>query len=144
MINFGILLKIGQFVYCTPEQRLSLLSWIPDSFLKNIYLFLVVLVLSCSSWASLYSCGMCGLSRPVVCGILFPQIGIKPASPELQGRFLATRPAGKSHECQILDLVRGSQTFFCRLYTQNILSSLKTLKTFSMGDISNNICYIRN
>ena len=84
---------------------------------------------------------MCGLSCPVACGILFPQTGIKPASPELQGRFLTTRPAGKSRGCQILDLVRGSQTFFCKLYTQKIFSSLKTLKTFSMGDISNNICH---
>ena len=37
-----------------------------------------------------------GLSCSTACGILVPQLGIKPASPALQGRFLTTGPLGKS------------------------------------------------
>ena len=36
------------------------------------------------------------LSRPVACGTLVPQSGIKPMSPALEGRFLTTGPPGKS------------------------------------------------
>ena len=36
------------------------------------------------------------LSRPVACGTLVPQPGIKPTSPALEGRFLTTGPPGKS------------------------------------------------
>ena len=38
-----------------------------------------------------------GLSCPVAHGILVPPPGIEPASPALEGRFLTTRPPGKSH-----------------------------------------------
>ena len=37
-----------------------------------------------------------GHSCPVACGTLVPQPGIKPECPALQGRFLTTRPPGKS------------------------------------------------
>ena len=37
-----------------------------------------------------------GPSSPVVCGILVPRPGIKPASPALQDGFLTTRQPGKS------------------------------------------------
>ena len=37
-----------------------------------------------------------GLRCSVACGILVPQPGIEPESPALQGRFLTTRPLGKS------------------------------------------------
>ena len=36
------------------------------------------------------------LSCPTACGILVPQAGMEPASPALEGRFLTTRPPGKS------------------------------------------------
>ena len=37
-----------------------------------------------------------GLSCPTACGILVPQPGIEPSSPELEGGFLTTGPPGKS------------------------------------------------
>ena len=37
-----------------------------------------------------------GLVNSTACGILIPQIGIKPTSPELQGTVLTTGPPGKS------------------------------------------------
>ena len=37
-----------------------------------------------------------GLSCPVACRSLVPEPGIKPVSPELEGRFLTTGPPGKS------------------------------------------------
>ena len=37
----------------------------------------------------------CGV-WPQACGILVPWSGIEPASPEVEGRFLTTRPPGKS------------------------------------------------
>ena len=37
-----------------------------------------------------------GLSCSMTCGILVPQLGFKPTSPALQGRFLTTGPPGKS------------------------------------------------
>ena len=67
---------------------------------------------TCSAWAS-YSCGSSfsetehglwcegsgvvaqGLSYPATRGILVSQRGIKPVSPALAGRFLATGPPGK-------------------------------------------------
>ena len=36
-----------------------------------------------------------GLSCPTTCGILVPWLGIEPASPALQGRFLTSGPPGK-------------------------------------------------
>ena len=48
-------------------------------------------VLDCFSLVVVYR-----LSCPATCGILVPQPGIKPASPELEGRFLTTGPQGKS------------------------------------------------
>ena len=36
------------------------------------------------------------LSCPTACGILDPRPGIKPASPELEGRFFTTGPPGRS------------------------------------------------
>ena len=38
-----------------------------------------------------------GLSCPTACEILVPQLGIKPVSTALEGRFLTTGPPGKSH-----------------------------------------------
>ena len=35
-----------------------------------------------------------GFSCPMACGILVPRLGIEPASPVLQGRFLTTRSLG--------------------------------------------------
>ena len=35
------------------------------------------------------------LSRPTVCGILFPPSGIKPSPPALKGRLPTTGPSGK-------------------------------------------------
>ena len=43
-----------------------------------------------------------GLSCPGVSGILAPQPGIKPMSPALEGRFLTTRPPGKSPKYTLL------------------------------------------
>ena len=40
-----------------------------------------------------------GLSCSVACGILAPQPGIEPMSPELQSRFSTTGPPGKSQLC---------------------------------------------
>ena len=37
-----------------------------------------------------------GLVAPLTCGFLVPRPGIEPASPALEGRFLTTRPPGKS------------------------------------------------
>ena len=38
----------------------------------------------------------CGLSCSVACGIVVSQAGTEPMFPALQGRFLTTRPPGKS------------------------------------------------
>ena len=38
----------------------------------------------------------CGLSCPVACGILVPQLRIEPASPAFEGGFSTTGPPGKS------------------------------------------------
>ena len=38
---------------------------------------------------------VCGLICPLACGILIPWPEIKPASPALEGRFLATGPSGR-------------------------------------------------
>ena len=50
-----------------------------------------------SSWWVLEPTGIivaaCGLSCSVGCGILVPQPGIEPTSPELQGGFLTTGPS---------------------------------------------------
>ena len=53
----------------------------------------------------------CGLSCPMVCGILVPRRGIlvsrpgiEPSSPALGGRFLTTGPPGKSLESWVLGL----------------------------------------
>ena len=59
-----------------------------------VCLILAALGLHCSAWASLvvahrHSC-------LEACGILVPQLGIKPTSPELEGGFLTTGPPGKS------------------------------------------------
>ena len=37
-----------------------------------------------------------GVCWPMACGILVPQPGTEPAAPALQGRFITTRPPGKS------------------------------------------------
>ena len=36
-----------------------------------------------------------GFGCPAACGLLFPGPGIEPASPTLEGRFLASGPPGK-------------------------------------------------
>ena len=64
-----------------------------ESFFFFFFLYWVLTVtqdLHCSSWASLVVAH--GLSCLVVCGVLVPQPGIKPTSPALEGRFLATGP----------------------------------------------------
>ena len=38
----------------------------------------------------------CSLSCPAACGILVPRPGLGPASPALEGGYLATGPPGKS------------------------------------------------
>ena len=81
-------------------------------FLKYLFIyFLAVSSLSCGTWdlslrhtgTSLPCAGFSlvvvrGLSCPVACGILVPRPEIKLASPELQDRFLTTRPPGKSQK----------------------------------------------
>ena len=63
--------------------------------------------LHCVARASLSSCGTGSvvathkLSCPAACGILVPQPGKEPVSPELQGRFLTTGPPGKSHDLHL-------------------------------------------
>ena len=74
--------------------------------------FLVVVVVLLHQWVLVVSCGifLCGtqasegagsvvavlgLSCSRTCGILVPQLGFKPTSPALQGRFLTTGPPGK-------------------------------------------------
>ena len=52
----------------------------------------VALELSCASSVVV----VCGLSRPVACGILVPWPGIKSVSPALEGGFFITGPPGKS------------------------------------------------
>ena len=46
---------------------------------------------------------------PVACGILVPQLGLEPLSAALQGRFLTTRPPGKSPNAKILYKILASQ-----------------------------------
>ena len=46
---------------------------------------------------------------PAACGILVPQLGLEPLSPALQGRFLTTRPPGKSPNAKILYKILASQ-----------------------------------
>ena len=86
---------------CTPGLH-------PFSFLFLKLINLAVSGLSCSTREeSVASCQIfCwdgrilvvdhGLSCSLACGILVSWPGIKPASPTLQGRFLTTRPPGKS------------------------------------------------
>ena len=76
-----------------------------------VFIYLAVLGLGCSTWdlhciiGDLSFWGMnClvvayGLSCSVACRILVPQLGIKPASPVLQGGFLTTRPPGSPKIC---------------------------------------------
>ena len=47
-------------------------------------------------WLHLVLVGARRLICPAACGILVPWPGIEPASPALEGRFLATGPPGKS------------------------------------------------
>ena len=54
---------------------------------SKIFIYLAVWGLSCSPEAQLPS---------VACGILLPWPGIKPVSPELEGRVSTTRSSGKS------------------------------------------------
>ena len=60
--------------------------------------------LGCSVWASLYLwlrdpvVAERGLSCPVACGILVPQPGIQPGSPDLEGGFQTAGPPVKSPE----------------------------------------------
>ena len=66
-----------------------------------------LLVVECGLWAlepvglvvtvpGLSLFGAHGLSCPAACRILVSQPGIKPTSPAMEGRFLATGPPGKS------------------------------------------------
>ena len=78
------------------------LRWLPGSFLRyTIWLFhcrlnfFAVLGLGFSTWV--LPCGsqaslvvLCRLTCPTTCGILVPQVGIKPTPSVLQGRFLTT------------------------------------------------------
>lgn len=68
----------------------------------------------CSSWTT--GCSMVGsvvalhghrCRRP--CGVLVFQPGIKPASPALEGRFITTRPAGKSRQNNFLIFLPSKQ-----------------------------------
>ena len=68
-------------------------EFLSSSFLiYNIYVLFVWL-----HWVLVVSAH--GLSCLVACGILVPQLGIKPTAPALQGRFLTTGPLGRSLYC---------------------------------------------
>jgi len=61
--------------------------------------------------------GVHRLRLPTACGILFPQPGIQPVSPALEGKFLTTGPPGKSQEWTILNVERKrpKNLEFCNL-----------------------------
>ena len=80
--------------------------------LKNLFIYLAVLGLSCNIWELLlWSTGSLamahGLSCSMACGILIPRTRIQPMSPTsqsrffffLQSRFLTNGPPGKCPEC---------------------------------------------
>ena len=56
-----------------------------------------------------------GINCPTASRMLDSGPGIEPMSPELQGRFFTTRPAGKSQEVVVLFLILQStqQPIFC-------------------------------
>ena len=69
---------------------------------------------SCGMWASEHVSSVVvahGLSCPAACGILLPRLGIEPAFPALEGRFLTTGPRGKSLE--FLNLLFWDFPFYC-------------------------------
>ena len=77
-------------------------SYTPRAFLKNIYLFgcvgsqLWVVGFSLhQAWSFVVANGLSSCSA--ACGILLPQLGIKPVPPASQGGFLTTGQPGKSH-----------------------------------------------
>ena len=79
------------FLWCICGSRWAPRSSTPPSiFFFNLFIWLQQ-VLVCFSLVVVYR-----LSCPATCGILVPQPGIKPASPELEGGFLTTGPQGKS------------------------------------------------
>ena len=65
----------------------------------------------------------CWLSCPLACGILVPRSGIKPVSPELEGRFITTRPPGESPEHFLL----GTLFVAFSLYNNNENCDLVTV-----------------
>ena len=89
------------FTFQFPSQSLWLFVYIYYVF-KNIYVFLaaswdgfLVAAGRIGTWALYLRClgsvvGAHGLSCPVACGILVPQLGIEPASLTLEGRFVTT------------------------------------------------------
>ena len=71
-----------------------------DVFLKIAFVHLASSGLGCVTQAFLVV--ICGLSCSAACGILTLPLGIEPASPASQGRFLNTGPPGKSPRWRVL------------------------------------------
>ena len=74
-------------------------KFIPFDYLKIFFLFFFNLFWLCWVLAAapeLPTVVACRLSCPVACMVLVPQLGVEPKSPELEGEFLTTGPAGKS------------------------------------------------
>ena len=69
-------------------------------FLKIAFVHLASSGLGCVTQAFLVV--ICGLICSAACGILTPPLGIEPASPASQGRFLNTGPPGKSPRWRVL------------------------------------------
>ena len=82
--------------YLNPVALLRMRYFPLDSISFYLLFFSATLGLSCGPWH--LPCGVrdlsCGLSCPPACGILAPRLGIKPASPALEGEALTTGPQG--------------------------------------------------
>ena len=118
--SYQSLIVFGAQVFC---HFVYIYSWVFYSFLKTfIYLFMIVLGLSCGLWDLVLQCAgffslivphrlhstpapgfvACRLSLThphltvvvLACGILVPPPEIKPMSPALAGGFLTTGPPG--------------------------------------------------
>ena len=89
-------------VWCPPPKGFCLWVLFILKYLCIIYLFLTVSGLSCGMRALSLQCVSFSLVKahrfgcPAARGILVPQPGIKPMSPELESGFLTTGPPGQS------------------------------------------------
>ena len=78
---------------------------VPLVSLDSLGLHCGVQAVCCSSWVLLSGCSLLtslveahGHSCPTACGIVVPWPGVKPPSPELEGKFLTTGPPAKSQD----------------------------------------------